>query len=113
MIDTEHLIASDDKEIHLEAKQNMSVFDYINYLVSCMECITDPKAIYLFNVFDTQAPPMYGTYFTVSKVSQSTVRQHGERAFEVDVGYPTSTFVTGFRLNQNEQWTILYNYQQD
>lgn len=112
IIESEHLIATDDKTVDLHAKQNTSAFDYLNYLVSSMECITDNKALYMLDVHDTQEPPMYGCYFTVSKVSTTASRNKNFKAFEVDVGYPTSTFVTGFKLDNNQQWTILYDYQQ-
>lgn len=112
IIETEHLIATDDKTVHLDAKQNTSAFDYLNYLVSSMECITDDNAMYILNVYDTQEPPMYGCYFTVSKVTSKISRNHRNNAFEVDVGYPSSTFVTGFQTNNNDAWTILYDYQQ-
>ncbi len=112
IIESEHLIATDDKTVELEAKQNMSAFDYLNYLVSSMESISDSKAVYILNVYDTQNPPMYGCYFTVTKVSTLVARSNNSNAFEVDIGYPTSTFVTGFSINNNEAWSILYDYQQ-
>lgn len=113
IIDSEHLIANDDMVVEIEAKQNMSEFDYLNYLVSCMVCITDPKAVYMLNVFDTQAPPYNGCYFTITKASTLIGKAHNNNAFEVDIGYPTSTFVTGFTMNNNQAWSILYDYQQN
>ena len=96
IIDSEHLIASDDLTVHIEAKQNMSVFDYLNYLVSCMVSITDHKAIYALNVYDTDSPPMYGTYFTVTKIPNYIGDKARNDSFEVDVGYPKNPYVVDF-----------------
>ena len=112
IIESEHLIATDDKTVEIEAKQNMSAFDYLNYLVSCMESITDSKALYIMSVHDTEQPPMYGCYLTVTKAASNIARNHNSDAFEVDIGYPTSTFVTDFTMNNNQAWSILYDYQQ-
>jgi len=112
IIETENLIASDDQTVEIEAQQNMSVFDYMNYLTSCMVSISDPKAIYVLTVYDTIAPPMNGTYFTVTKINSDVSKNTNKNAFEVDVGYPTDTFVTDFQLNNDSAWSILYNYSQ-
>lgn len=112
ILETQHLIASDDQTVEIEAQQNMNVFDYMNYLTSCMVSISDPKAIYVLTVYDTVAPPMNGTYFTVTKINSDISKNNNTKAFEVDVGYPTDTFVTSFQLNNDNAWSILYDYSQ-
>lgn len=112
IIDTEHLIASDDLTVDIEAKQNMSAFDYLNYLVSCMRSITDDKAIYTLNVYDTDSPPMNGCYFTVTKIPNSVSSKSRSDSFEIDVGYPGNPYVIDFQLNNDLAWSILYDYQQ-
>lgn len=113
-VSSEHLLATDDKKVYIEAKQNMNVFDYLNYLVSCMESITDSKAIYILTVYDTTDPPMNGPYFTVTKVNSTVSKRHNiQEAFEVDVGFPTDTLVTDFQLQNDSAWSILYDYSQE
>lgn len=112
IIDTEHLIASDDLTVDIEAKQNMSAFDYLNYLVSCMRSITDDKAVYTLNVYDTDSPPMNGCYFTVTKIPNSVSSKSRNDSFEIDVGYPGNPYVIDFQLNNDLAWSILYDYQQ-
>jgi len=69
------LIASDDKVVRLEAKNNCSVYDYINYVVSCMipsdtSGVTG-KAYYALSVVDDNKNEMGGSYFKVTKIGDS------------------------------------------
>ena len=41
LVDQYGLIDSDDKEVKLQAKTNITVFDYINYCVRSMTPISD------------------------------------------------------------------------
>lgn len=113
IITQEHLIATDDETVEIEAKQNMNAFDYLNYLTSCMVSITDKNAIYILTVYDTNDAPMYGTYFKVTKVQSDVAKNHNPNAFNVDVGFPTDTFVMDFSIQTNDSWSILYDYSQN
>lgn len=116
--DLNKLIESDDMEVEVESKRNISAIDYINYLVGCM--IPEgsspglSKEIYILTIYDdsiTSAERSHskkGPYFTVTKVS--TVMDHND-AYEIDIGMNTSTIVRTFTIEKNENYSIYYNYQ--
>lgn len=116
------LIAGDDKAVELETKINITPIDYITYLVSCMipaGSIKEnrSKDIYIFTIHDdTIYDQLYGDeslggpYFKVTKTSYA--KSYSD-AYEVDIGYNTSTIVTNFSIDQNENYSILYDYQSE
>lgn len=114
------LIASDDKVVKLESKTNISPLDYLLYLVGCMIPAgstnkTLSQDIYILTIHDdTIYDKLYndtlvltGPYFKVTKTPS-----HIERAdaYEVDIGFNTSTIVTSFTVEKNENYSILYDY---
>lgn len=112
------LIAGDDMAVELESKQNISAVDYINYLASCMIPSGSEqglsKDVYVMTIYDdsittaNKALSQNGPYFKVSKVSTST--DHSD-AYEIDVGVNTSTIVRSFAIENNENYSIYYEYQ--
>ena len=116
--DLDSLIAGDDMPVAIESKYNISAIDYINYLAGCMVPEGSgpglSKEIYVMNIFDdsiTSADKSLskkGPYFKVSKVS--TVMDQND-AYEIDIGINTSTIVRSFTIEQNENYSIYYEYQ--
>ena len=108
-----HLIATDDKPVRLEAKNNTSVYDYISYLVSCMVPnsteATTGKAYYALSVIDDNKNEMGGSYFKVTKVGDSEAAYDGKDAYELDIGFPGNNFITNFSIKQNDTWSILFD----
>ena len=108
-------IAQDDKSVQLNAKPSMSVLDYISYLVGCMVCSKETgdavvgKSTYKWSVYDDINNEYGGAYFKVQKVTQGEKHTSAD-VFEVDVGYPSSNFVTAFTLKDDNTWAILYDY---
>ncbi len=115
------LIEGGDKEVHIDAKVNISVLDYINYLVSCMVPGSSTlqgtsNELYVLTLHDdTTYDKLYndtvslgGPYFRVTKTSLKT--EHAD-AYTIDLGYNTSAIVTNFSVEQNEGYSILYDYQ--
>lgn len=107
------LIASDDKSVMLEAKNNMSVYDYVNYLVSCMVPNDTTgvvgKAYYALSVIDDNKNKMGGSYFKVSKIGNSDMLADGKDAYQLDIGYPGDNFITNFSINNDDTWAILFD----
>lgn len=113
-------IAGDDAEVILETKVNVSALDYLNYLVSCMVpsgTATDgiTSGIYMLTFHDdTVYDKLYsdidiqGPYFKVEKTSYLMDQPD---AYEVDIGVNTSTIVTNFSIDQQENYAMLYDYQ--
>ncbi len=122
--DLDKLIAGDDQPVVLDSKRNISALDYIAYLASCMiPSGTKPglsKDIYILTVHDdtildsTYDPSSFGgkggPYFKITKTSYTS--EHSD-AYEVDIGYNTSTIVRNFNIEQNENFSLYYDYQND
>ena len=51
-----------------------------------------------------------GSYFKVVGVTAGSKYNISYNTYEVDVGYPSGSFVTDFSINQDNAWSILYNY---
>ena len=119
-------IAGGDKAIVLGSKTNISVLDYITYLVSCMIPEGTPrnnisKDIYIMTIHDDttydkayqdptilEGREVVGPYFRVTKTSY--IQEHAD-AYEVDIGYNNSTIVSNFQIEKNENYALYYDYQ--
>lgn len=124
MSDLDKLIAGDDQPVVLDSKRNISALDYIAYLAGCMvPSGTKPglsKDIYILTVHDdtildsTYNPDSFGgrggPYFKITKTSYAS--EHSD-AYEVDIGYNTSTIVRNFTIEQNENFSLYYDYQSE
>lgn len=115
-----NLIDGDDKAVELESKTNISPLDYITYLVGCMipagSNKTDiSKDIYLLTIHDdtiydklySDEQSLGGPYF---KVKRTSYAKSYSDAYEVDIGFNTSTIVTNFQIDNNENYSIFYDY---
>ena len=113
------LIACDDKAVNIQTKVNISPIDYISYLVSCMvpagsNLNSTSKDIYILTIHDETNNDFYsddknygGPYFKVTRTSYISEQTD---AYEIDVGYNTSTIVTNFSINNDENYSIYYEY---
>ena len=122
----DYFIAGNDKEVTLTPKLNTTALDYILYLVSCMipegsAPNTTSKDIYILTIHDDTTydrayadrlvidnQEVVGPYFKVTKISYT--KQQAD-AYELDIGYNTSTIVTDFNVQQNENYSIYYEYE--
>lgn len=113
---TNGLIASNDKKVSIEARQNMNVIEYLNFLAGAMTSV-DSKSKdtiiqsgnYYLAIHDDITNELGGTYFEIKEVKANTKVSNYD-VYEVDVGYPGDNFVTQFNLTNNQQYTILYDY---
>lgn len=119
------LIATDDKVTKIEVKQSMNALDYMNFLTNNMasnsytssdSLIKD--AVYMLNLQDDVNGELGGQYFEVKKVNVTGSSSGGRDSssfltsnpYEVDIGYPGDKFVTDFKINTDEGYSILYDY---
>ena len=118
-VNNANLIASDDKEVTIPSRASTSVWDYINYLVDNMNSVTNKDSdvlkdsLYKLCIMDDSTNQFGGPYFKVKKVSVNNSRSTEDNAWEIDVGFPGKNFVTGFEINNDESWSILYEYQNE
>ena len=114
-MDFTSFIAIDDKRVMIEAKPSIGIFDYISYLVSCMvyDGDVDTKlktSCYFWCVYDDVSNKYGGSYFKVNRVSANTPTTVSYNTYEVDIGYPTSASVVDFVINNDNSWSLLYDY---
>lgn len=115
------LIASNDKIVKVANKTNVSALEYIKYLVSCMipDSSTNKKQTGYYSLVicdevvgdDTVnklTEELGGPYFKVISVDK---RNEHSDAYQVDIGYPSSNIITSFRINNNENYSIYYDWQ--
>lgn len=110
------LILTNDKVVKIEPKNNISILDYLNYLVSCMSDLNDPEntklknSRYYLNIVDDIRNEFKGPYFKITEVQSDTQHTYSPNVYEVDINFPEKNFVTDFRIDSDESWSILYNY---
>lgn len=114
-------IAGDDEAVELQSKEGVSVLDYISYLVNCMRPVGSPAGLpvanYILTIHDNSPAEEEdatignintGPYFKVTKVDKNV--KQGD-AYNLYIGYNTSTIVTNFAIEQNENYALYYDYQ--
>ena len=112
------LIARDDKKVRIQAKDSINILDYLAYLVNCMVDQNDSggtlkKANYFWAVYDDTNNEYGGTYFKVVKVTAGTQYNISYSTYEVDIGYPSGSYVSSFTVNSDNTWSILYDYSKE
>lgn len=113
------LIASDDRPITIEARMNISVLDYIKYLVTCMSSINDkPSSLqktirYTFVIHDEVTEDLPGPFFTVNKVVNSAPANTSVDIYDIDIGYPSKDLISQFSITDDQAYSILYDYSND
>ena len=116
IVEQEGLIPGDDKVVKLESKTNVSALDYLTYLVSCMvpaassETSIKQKDIYILTVVDDTTGKFGGPYFKIIKTSKKV---DNSDAYEIDIGYSTANIVTSFKVNNQENYSIYYDWQKE
>lgn len=117
------LIAGDDKAVQIVPKTNMAPLDYITYLVGCMvpagaSTNNLNNDLYILTIHDdTVYDKVYndsltlgGPYFKVTRTSASLEQAD---AYEVDIGYNTANIVLSFNIENNENYSLFYNYNEE
>ena len=111
-----NLIASDDKVVSIKA-QSMSALSYLAYLVENMTSISESndamikQSMYQMCIVDDSSNEMNGPYFKVKNIDSRQNIRSMEAGWEVDVGYPGKNFVMNFEIENDESYSILYDYQ--
>ena len=113
------LICRDDKAVTIEAQSSITPFEYLNYLVRCMSPERDlhnsirKSATYVLTVCDDVSDVLSGPYFKVSKLEASVSSKTSVDIYSIDIGYPGKNLVSSFRINDQQSYSILYNYSKE
>ena len=112
LVANEGLIPHTDIAVHIKQYDNISVLDYLSQLVSLMTPDTNRGiangSFYVLTIVDDTTGVFGGSYFKIILVDNNI--QHAE-AYQVDIGYPGSNYVFNFNVEQDENYSILYDYQ--
>lgn len=106
LVESKGLIASDDMIVSLQPQRNMSVLDYLHYLVSSMRNASD-KSLYSMVVIDDTSDIFGGPYFKVINAEENSDTLD---TYVLDIGFPSSNVVTSFNIDNQESYSVLYNY---
>lgn len=108
------LIPNTDMEVSIRQYDNISVLDYLNELISLMTPDVNRGvsngAFYVLTIVDDTTGVFGGSYFKIVLVDNKIL--HPE-AYQLDIGYPGSNYVFNFAVEQDENYSILYNYQKE
>ena len=111
LVEQEGLIPETDKEVDVEAKLNISPIDYLLYLVSIMKPTKSPTlkggGVYSLVCIDDVSGKFKGPYFKVILVTKAKAMS---LAYDLDIGYPSQNIVTEFDVEDDEGYTIFYNF---
>ena len=112
---SKNLIADDDAIVDINTKSNISILDYIYYLVSCMIPNGSSSSLTVSNTYsmivcDDTTSGIDGPYFKVVSNDNKTM---SDGAYVIDYGYPTQNIVTDFQVENNEVYSLFYKFNQN
>lgn len=113
LVEQEGLIPETDVEVKVESKINISPIDYLLYLVSIMRSsksnnsMTVKTGVYTLICDDDVGGKFKGPYFKIVQVSEASEMP---LAYSLDIGYPSQNVVTSFDVEDDEGYTIFYNF---
>lgn len=113
LVEMQGLIPGNDKKVQIEAKTNISALDYLLYLVDIMVASTSDSLqqnkFYTLTVLDDTSGVFSGTYFKITPVDKAA---DVAAAYDIDVGYITKDIVTSLEIEDDETYSIYYEFSQ-
>lgn len=125
LVKTHKLIPTDDAKVTINAKTNVSPLEYLSYLVSCMKPAgisddnTKQGSVYALNIVDTPTQISNtdttgnfifdGSYF---KIVRNDRYNDAFDTYSIDIGFPSQNIVTNMVIEQNESYSLLYDFQE-
>lgn len=114
VVEFEGLIPETDVHVEVEAKVNISPIDYLLYLVSIMKPSKSSgmikNGVYTLVCVDDVSGKFKGPYFKIILVEK---KKDMPLAFDLDVGYPSQNIVTDLEIEDDEGYTIFYNFYEE
>ena len=106
------LIPDNDLPMTIESKTRISVLDYLKYLVSIMKPIESSSVLnnpYIITFGDDTSGELMGPYFQIVQINNQIKESE---AYTIDIGFPGNNFVIDFQVEDDETYSIYYDYQQ-
>ena len=115
IVEKNNWIADDDQSVEIQAKKNINIIDYLNYLVNCMVYNGEKDQFvrnsrYYMSIKDETFNEFGGTYFTVTKINTRSEVNQSLDTYELDIGYPSENYVVNFNIQDNQTYSIFYDY---
>lgn len=116
LVETKGLIASDDKAVTIEAKNYITILDYLRYLVQCMTSINNSDNSILNNdrytltIIDDVSQEFGGPYFKITKVQTSSDAVQDLDVYDLEIGTQSKDMIINFNIEDNQTYSLLYNY---
>lgn len=111
------LIDHSDKTVVIEAASKISVLDYLKYLISNMTSSTTLGSDnltegnkYIMTMYDDFQGEFGGPYFKIQKLARSISEVNSIDLYTVDVGFPLNSNVVSFTMEDNQAYSIFYDY---
>ena len=115
-VDRLGLIPGDDKAVTIEAQTNVTILDYLNYLVACMSSYNDSpyetyKTVrYVLTCHDDTSGILNGPYFKINKVYTTATSNSSIEYYTIDIGFPNKDQIVSFTIDDDQAYTLLYEY---
>lgn len=115
-VDKLGLIPGDDKTVTIEAQTNVTILDYLNYLVACMSSYNDSpyetyKTVkYVLTCHDDTSGILNGPYFKINKVYTTATSNSSIEYYTIDIGFPNKDQIVSFTIDDDQAYTLLYEY---
>ena len=119
LIEQQGFIASDDRIVTIPTCTNMSILEYVSFLVSYMNPVgsTTNSAIkqnvYSLMTYEDTTGTYGGAYFKVQKIQKASSVLNQLCSYTVDIGYPSSNVVSSFNVSSDQNWSIYYDYNRE
>ena len=119
LVEQSGFIASDDRIVTIPTCTNMSILEYIAFLVSYMNPTgsTTNSAIkqnvYSLSTYEDTTGTYGGAYFKVQKIQKATNALNQLSTYTIDIGYPSANVVESFSINNNQNWSLYYDYNRE
>jgi len=118
LVEQEGLIPETDVAVDVMAKTNISPIDYLQYLVSIMRAskqtgednLKVDSGLFTMICDDDVSGKFKGPYFKIVSVNKI---KDMPMAYGIDIGYPSQNIVTSFNIEDNEGYTIFYDFFED
>ena len=119
LVEQEGFIASDDRVVKIPTCTNMSILEYISFLVNYMNPVgsTTNTAIksnvYSLMTFEDTTGTYGGSYFRVQKVQRAQSVLNQLCTYTIDIGYPSANVISNFSVSNSQNWSLFYQYNGD
>lgn len=112
-------IANDDRIVTIPTCTNMSILEYISFLVSYMNPTGSTTStalkqnVYSLSTFEDVTNTYGGSYFKVQKIQKASNALNQLCTYTIDIGYPSANVVSNFSIKNNQNWSLYYDYNRE